>query len=384
MRIALFSDTFTPQVNGVSKTMNRLVHYLGKEKIDYDIFVPELNDDESLFNGNVHRFASLPFILYPECRIALPNVLTIRQRLHALQPELIHIATPFNMGLCGLHYSNKYHVPFVASYHTHFDHYLHYYKLGFMLPWIWKYQQWFHRDAKRVFVPSKETMSHLEKKGFQHLSLWQRGVDCDLFHPNYDPKYFRQKYSINKKYILLYVGRLAPEKDLHILSEVISNMPSHQKELIQWVFVGEGPMKDELKEKHRDDVIFTGYLDGEELASAYSSADLFVFPSTSETFGNVVLESLASGTPAIVSNSGGVKEIVTNGETGMICPGKKADAFLKSITTILFTQDLNKKMSLKARAYAKTQSWNHIFSNLVSEYEQVIYENEQRSNRIAQ
>ncbi|MDG5787763.1 glycosyltransferase family 1 protein [Evansella sp. AB-P1] len=374
MRIALFTDTFAPQVNGVAKTLGRLVNYFEKENIPHEIFVPEQVDDNSLFSGNVHGFTSLPFLLYPECRIALPNILKIRNRLQTLQPDLIHLATPFNVGLCGLHYATKYHVPYVASYHTHFDQYLDYYKLGFMLPWIWKYQHWFHRNAKKIFVPSNETKNHLEEKGFKELELWPRGVDCHIFNPHRNKRDFKERYHITKKYTLLYVGRVAPEKDLHILSEMVENLSSELKKEVQWVVVGEGPMLSELKQKHKQDICFTGYLDGEELADAYTAADLFVFPSSSETFGNVVLEALASGTPAIVANSGGVKEIVIDGVTGILCSPNDTASFIEGVERMLLSHSLRRSMSLKSRSYSKKQSWDKIFSNLLFQYEKVTTE----------
>ncbi|MBM7096346.1 glycosyltransferase family 1 protein [Bacillus sp. H-16] len=373
MKIALFTDTFTPQVNGVAKTLQLLVHYFERHQIQHEVFVPESVKKEPLFNGNIHRFASLPFFLYPECRLAFPNLITINQQLHAFSPDLIHIATPFNMGLCGLRYARKNAVPFVASYHTHFDYYLDYYKLGFVMPWIWRYQLWFHEDAKKIFVPSRETRNHLQRKGFEHLELWPRGVDCDRFTPDKNTGSFRERFKITKKNILLYVGRVAPEKDVDVLSQMIDQMNPLLKSDTQWVVVGEGPMLDEMKKRHPDDILFTGYLDGDSLAEAYATADLFVFPSSSETFGNVVLESLASGTPAIVAKAGGVQEIVQHNVTGCICEVKNVRSFSEATEQLLLSPATRRLMGVRARAYARSQSWDGIFSNLVAHYEEATY-----------
>ncbi|WP_026690751.1 glycosyltransferase family 4 protein [Alteribacter aurantiacus] len=373
MRIALFTDTFTPQVNGVAKTLQRLVHYFERQNIEHEVFVPDSVNEEPLFDGNIHRFASLPFFLYPECRLAFPNLLTMKQQLRSFNPELLHIATPFNMGLCGLRYARKYQVPFVASYHTHFDYYLDYYKLGFVMPWMWRYQRWFHEGAKKIFVPSKETMNHLQQKGFEHLELWPRGVDCERFSPNKNTRAFRERFNITKKNILLYVGRVAPEKDVAVLSEMVEKMNPTLKADTQWVVVGEGPMLEEMKSRHKGDVLFTGYLDGDALGEAYAAADLFVFPSSSETFGNVVLESLASGTPAIVARSGGVQEIVQHNVTGRICDVKDVRAFTEATEQLLMSPASRRMMGARARTYARSQSWDGIFSTLVSQYEEAIH-----------
>jgi glycosyltransferase involved in cell wall biosynthesis len=369
MRIALFTDTFTPQVNGVAKTLQRLVTYMEKNNVEHEVYVPETMDEEPLFKSNVHRFASLPFFLYPECRIAFPNVITIRQQLHDFSPTLIHTATPFNMGLCGVRYARKYNVPFVASYHTHFDSYLDYYRLGFVMPWIWKYQRWFHEGAEKIFVPSSETKNHLRRKGFKHLEIWPRGVDCDRFSPVHGSRAFREKYGITKKHILLYAGRVAPEKDMDVLSSVIEELNPVYAQEAQWVVVGEGPALQEMKERHGDSVLFTGYLDGHSLAQAYAAADLFVFPSSTETFGNVVLESLASGTPAIVARSGGVQEIVEDRYTGRVCVPKSSDSFREAVEELLSSPPTRRLMGARGRRYARTQSWDGIFSNLIAQYE---------------
>ncbi|TMW71803.1 glycosyltransferase family 4 protein [Alteribacter natronophilus] len=370
MRIALFTDTFTPQVNGVAKTLQRLVTYMENQSIEHEVFVPDTVHEEPLFKTNVHRFASLPFFLYPECRLAFPNLLTVRQQLHKFRPTLLHVATPFNMGLCGLRYARKYNVPFVASYHTHFDSYLKYYNLGFAMPWIWKYQRWFHEGAEKIFVPSLETRKHLLHRGFKHLELWPRGVDCDHFSPARNDGTFRQKYAIGKKHILLYAGRVAPEKDISVLSKVIETMNPFLKQNTQWVITGDGPVLQDMKDRHGDSVLFTGYLDGTDLAQAYAAADLFVFPSSTETFGNVVLEALASGTPAVVARSGGVQEIVTDGVTGKMCEPASAESFGTAVETLLSSAPTRRLMGARARSYARTQSWSKIFSDLIAGYEE--------------
>ena len=160
MRIAIFSDTYVPEVNGVAKTLSKYTHYLEERGIEYQLFIPK---SQSLVPAvpHVQRFKSLPFILYPDCRLALPNPVYIKQTLQEFRPDLIHIATPFNLGLQGLHYGKKLQIPMVASYHTHFDDYLNYYHLQFMKNWIWKYMEWFHRQwRKSSFHPKVQKISY--------------------------------------------------------------------------------------------------------------------------------------------------------------------------------------------------------------------------------
>ncbi|WP_338035664.1 glycosyltransferase family 1 protein [Halalkalibacterium halodurans] len=378
MRIALFTDTYIPQVNGVARTMKRLVDHLEKRQVEYALYMPETIEKLDRFESNIHTFASLPFFLYPECRIALPNVFKLRQQLTSFQPDLLHIATPFNVGLSGLQHGKKYGIPMVGSYHTHFDHYLHYYKLQFMSAWLWKYVKWFHQPFERTFVPSVETMRHLQKHGFQRLALWTRGVDCERFHPKQRHRSYASNLLPKDKAVLLYVGRLAPEKDLATLVAIMAQLPQELNEKIQWMIVGDGPSLPEMKKQCPTNVTFTGYLKGEELAAAYASADLFVFPSATETFGNVVLESFASGTPAIVADRGGVTEIVEHGKSGMICKAGDVHSFIQAIEHLLMNRSKRAEMGYEARQYALTQSWERIFDDLLEQYEQVIFHHKKR------
>ncbi|MBJ8055202.1 glycosyltransferase family 1 protein [Bacillus cereus] len=375
MRVAIFTDTFTPQVNGVAKTLERLTEYFQKENIAYSVFAPQHTAEEN-FISNVNKMRSIPLtILYPECRFAFPTP-RIRWELLAFKPDIIHIATPFNMGLCGLYYAKKLNIPVVGSYHTDFDAYLRYYKIEFLSNMLWNYLKWFHSHMQKNFVPSPETLHQLKKKGFQQLYIWGRGVDCTLFHPTYNKDLFRKKYNITAEYILSYVGRLAPEKDIDTLQTLIQTTNKERND-IHWLITGDGPLAKGLYENvQKTNVTFTGYLQGGDLAEAYASSDLMVFPSPTETFGNVVLESLACGTPVIGANSGGVKNIIKDEKTGFLCEPKNEDSFLASIYSLLNNEERLKQMGIAASSYAKSQSWDEIFHSLLNQYEEVLHQNE--------
>ncbi|EOP49746.1 glycosyltransferase [Bacillus cereus VDM053] len=375
MRVAIFTDTFTPQVNGVAKTLERLTKYFQKENIAYSVFAPQHTAEDN-FVANVNKMRSIPLtILYPECRLAFPTP-RIKRELLAFKPDIIHIATPFNMGLCGLYYAKKLNIPVVGSYHTDFDAYLRYYKIEFLSNMLWNYLKWFHSHMQKNFVPSPETLHQLKKKGFQQLYIWGRGVDCTLFHPTYNKDLFRKKYNITAKYILSYVGRLAPEKDIDTLQTLIQTT-NKERDDIHWLIAGDGPLAKDLHENvPKTNITFTGYLQDANLAEAYASSDLMVFPSATETFGNVVLESLACGTPVIGANSGGVKNIIIDEKTGFLCEPKNEDSFLSSIYSLLNNEEKLKQMGVAASSYAKSQSWDEIFHSLFNQYEEVLHQNE--------
>lgn len=371
MRIAIFTDTFVPDVNGVAITLKHFTDYLDEKGHEYIVFAPKSSKD-TRFSSQVHRFKSLPLFFYPECRLALPNMLRVKQALLEFQPDIIHIATEFNVGLCGLHYAKKLNIPLVGSYHTNFDKYLEYYDIQFLSKVLWKYMRWFHKPFRKIFVPSYDTIESLRKKGFTNLHIWPGGVDCELFNPYYSQDLIREKYNIKEKYILSFVSRLAPEKDIGTLLKIAKQLPEDMKENVRWLVVGDGPAKDEMMAEAPSNMTFTGFLSGKDLAAVYSVSDLFVFPSATETFGNVVIEALASGTPVIGAKSGGVKNLVKHEVNGILCEPKQVDSFISAIQKLINDDELRKTMSKQARDFALTQTWEAIFDRLLLDYEDAI------------
>lgn len=368
MKIAIFTDTFAPDVNGVAKTLKRFTNYLDSKGMEYMVFAPE-STNKDLFTSQVYRFASLPFYLYPECRLALPNMLSVKAELQKFQPDLIHVATPFNIGLCGLHYAKKLDIPVVGSYHTDFDKYLEYYDLQFLNKVFWSYMRWFHRPLRKLFVPSTDTQNHLMKHGFTNTAIWPRGVDCSFFQPSISSKQLKNKYNIKEQYVLSYVGRLAPEKDVALIPKIQAALPLSIRDDVHWLLVGDGPLKQALHKKAPANMTFAGFQSGQSLAEVYAGSDLFVFPSPTETFGNVVLESLASGTPVVGANAGGVKTILQQGVTGHLCSQNDPKSFASAITSLLVEKEKREQMGFAGRQYALEQSWDAIFEKLLADYE---------------
>jgi len=367
MKLAIFTDTYAPQVNGVAKTLKRLTDYLNQKGIDYIVFAPQNVNDE-WESVSIQKIKSIPFVVYPECRLALPNLHFVKKQLTHFQPDLIHVATPFNMGLIGRYYAGKLNIPLVGSYHTDFDAYLNYYKMDFLSPVLWRYLRWFHNSLQRTFVPSQVTKEQLEAKGFDNLSIWSRGVDCSMFRPQDSAKLIREKYGICSKYMLSFVGRLAPEKDIETLVKIINQVNTKRQKDVHWLIVGDGPLAEETKAVCGENVTFTGYLNSSELAQVLACSELMIFPSPTETFGNVVLEAMACGTPVIGANSGGVKTIISNNKNGILCKSKNSAAFSEATSFLLDHTSLRQSMSAAARHYALEQSWDRIFEQLLDDY----------------
>ncbi|BBH24820.1 glycosyl transferase [Paenibacillus baekrokdamisoli] len=376
MRLALFTDTYEPDVNGVARTLARWVEYLRRKGIPVLVFAPDPADDrERAAMASVERFASFPFFLYPECRLALPRPIYIRRALHAFGPTLIHVATPFNMGLCGVHYARKYQVPLVASYHTHFDRYLPFYNLHWMVKMLWRYMNWFHHDSRSIFVPSRSTLLDLKQRGWDEarLEVWTRGIDTKQYHPGVDRNTFLTQHDISPdKFIVLYTGRLSPEKNVDV---ALAAFAKFQRDICPdalFVLAGDGPSADLLKqqaERERIPTRFLGFTGMPNLQQWYAAADTFLFPSSTETFGNVVLEAMACGTPIVCADAGGVVDTVEHGWNGLICEAGNINAFSDALKQIHGNADLRGRLAARGIAYSLRQSWDTIFEELLIRFE---------------
>ncbi|WP_438444608.1 glycosyltransferase family 4 protein [Gorillibacterium sp. sgz5001074] len=377
MKVAIFTDTFLPDVNGVARTLGKWVRYLESQGATCRVFAPQSEGGAGTDYNNtmVERFYSIPFLLYPECKLAIPNPITIKKTLMEFKPDIIHCATPFNLGLYGLHYAKKHKIPVVASYHTHFDQYLQYYKIQWVEGMLWRYLGWFHQTCRRIYVPSMSTLHYLEERGFHNLEVWSRGVDVSRFHPDVDRQAVLENAGADPdKFTMLYVGRLAPEKSVDVLIDAYNRLPDRIREQSQIILAGDGPLFKELTETYKDraDMKFLGFVQGQELSNLYAASDLFVFPSATETFGNVVLESMASGTPVIGAAAGGVQDTVRHMQTGWLCPVGDAEAFAGAIESLFDNPGLRSSMAKAGREYSLLQSWDSIFSRLLDSYRQVL------------
>jgi glycosyltransferase involved in cell wall biosynthesis len=375
MRIALFTDTYLPEVNGAAKTLGRWADFLEAQGIPCKVFAPTAEQRALPDQNAVERFFSVPFLLYPECKFALPNPVNIKKSLRDFEPTLIHVATPFNLGLYGSRYARKRGIPLVASYHTHFDQYLSYYKLQWMEPMLSKYMSWFHRDCRKVYVPSQSTMDHLCARGIPEMEIWGRGIETDRYQPEVDRDAVLHSYGFDPgKFTVLYVGRLALEKSIDVLFKAFRSVPEQVRRTMQLVIAGDGPLYKELSESivPGEPIRMLGLVHGQCLSELYAAADVFLFPSATETFGNVVLESLASGTPVIGAAAGGVRDILIHGVTGWLCPPGNAAAFAEALVTLHHGAGLRARLAVAGRKYAASQTWDGIFRKLLSSYGSVL------------
>jgi glycosyltransferase involved in cell wall biosynthesis len=368
MRIALMTEPFLPKIDGIVTMLTKTVECLRRRGDEVLIFAPSGGPKE-LFGAEVVGLPSLPFPLYPELRLALPRA-SMRAKLMAFDPDVLHLFEPALLGVGGLYYSQVLHIPLVISSHTNLPAYLRYYKLGVLEKLTWSLMRERHRRSNLNLCTSTVTMNDLQIHGIADLALWERAVDSSLFGPSARSTEMRNLLSSNEpeRRLLLYVGRLSAEKEVARLRDVIQALPE-----ARLAIVGDGPVRHELERYFKGiPTVFTGYLRGTALASAYASADLFVLPSKTETLGLVLLEAMASGCPVVACRAGGVPDAVQDGCTGFLFEPADPDGLVSTVKRALSNQtDLN-TIRLQARQDVEQHSWEGATDQLRQLYGEAI------------
>jgi len=312
--------------------------------------------------------------MYPKLRFGIGSPLRLYQTIKNKMPDIIHLATEGPLGLACLGIAKSLRIPVVSSFHTNFDLYANDYKMGFLSSGISHYLKWFHNQTEATFAPSNACLERLQALGYKNVKIWTRGVDTSLFNPFQKDLNFKRKLGLTETDILLlYVGRLAPEKNIGALLETFKKTRStlsRQGKNLFLALVGTGPLVQQSDLEKTNGIILPGELRGTVLAQWYASSDIFVFPSTSETFGNVILEAQSSGLPVLCLNSLATKERITNHKDGMLA--ENIEEFERLLTDL--TADKLKRDYLGKNAFitAKSQKWDDIFSRLYLEYCKVI------------
>lgn len=397
LKIALFTETFLPQVNGVVRTIEKIIRHLEDHGHEVKLFAIGDGDDH-YSKSEVIRLEGVPFSFYKELYIVKPEdkflgKLTehdlsqtpiaalqalipskhsiVEKALEEFKPDLIHLATPVTLGAIGIYYVEKLGLPCLSTFHTDLAAYAPMYHVPYMEEFVNAATKMIYSRTDRILVPSRSSQKQLRKIGLKNIGVFGRGVDHVLFDPDKSNKEVLKNYNLDpNKTTLVYVGRLAGEKSL---PELVTSYKELKKQYpnVQILFIGDGPARASIEDSLKDtqDYAFAGLKKGEELAELFASADIFTFPSKTETFGQVVQEAMASGLPVVGFDSPGVRDLVQDTFTGFLAYDQ--ESFTKSIEK-LFDEDLRKKMSLNAREFAKTRSWEAILNGLLDEYQKLI------------
>lgn len=367
MRIAIVTETFVPNTDGIVTRLTASIKWLTKQGHDVCVIAPDLGVNE--YEGA--RVAGLParsFFLYKEKKLALPKR-KVGKILEDFQPDLVHVVNPAVLGVAGIYYSRKQKLPLIASYHTRIPQYADYYHLPFLKPALWWYFRTLHNKADLNLCTSQTIKKELEEQRFHHVHLWERGVDTDLLSKDKFDFSMREKLTGGhpQKKLLLYVGRLAVEKEIEKIKEVLA-----ASDEFCLAIVGDGPHREQL-ERHFEgtNTVFTGFLHGEELARAYASSDCFIFPSTTETLGLVILEAMASGLPVVAARSGPTCEQIQDGVNGLLYDPDRPESFKETLLKIE-NEMLRKKIAKQAYHTGQQYGWSKPSEQLLQFYYQVL------------
>jgi glycosyltransferase involved in cell wall biosynthesis len=282
----------------------------------------------------------------------------------------VHAVNPFILGPGGIYYARRLGVPLVASYHTNVAAYARYYNLNFLSDAARWWTRQLHNRAEVNLCTSESTLDYLLKEGVKRVRLWPQGVDARRFHPDKASRGWRERLSggHTADKLLLYVGRLAPEKDIESLEVILREIPG-----TRLVIVGDGPARRDLEREFAGTrAVFTGLLQGEDLAAAYASADAFLFPSTTDTLGLAMLEALASGLPVVAAHSGASREVVREGENGLLYEAGSEEALVAAVRRLFSDNALREALARGARAAAEERDWGASTRALRGYYEEAL------------
>lgn len=369
MRIALFTGNYNYIVDGVSRTLHRVVEHL--ERHGHRVLVVASGGRGAPIPapGECVPAPSVPIPGRSEYRFSTRLGAAACTRLGAFGPQLVHVATPDLLGLAALRYARRCGLPVVATFHTNYGSYLRYYGAGWLAGALWAHLRRFYARCGLVLVPSRSMLEELRARGFAgDLRLWARGVDLDTFSPaRRDPAWRRALGIGDQETVVAWVSRLVREKGLDEFAAACEELArrglAHRR-----LIVGEGPEQARLAAR-LPDAIFTGHLEGEDLARAYASADVFCFPSETETFGNVTLEAMASGLPPVCADAPGSSFLIEDGATGFLA---RPAALAEPLARLVAEPALRARMGAAARARAEDFSWEAAMRQLEGHYREAL------------
>ncbi|GLQ97671.1 glycosyltransferase family 4 protein [Dyella mobilis] len=383
MRIGIISETYPPEINGVALTVHSLATGLASRGHEIDLIRPRQQTshvDEPGIHALETRGAALP--RYPGLRFGLPAPRTLRKRWSEQRPDVIYVATEGPLGRSAVKTAVRLGIPVATGFHTRFDTYANHYGVGFLTPVVHGYLRRFHCRANITLVPTDALAAELAAMGVDHARLLRRAVDTKLFHPSRRDNALRESWGVDADTpVVLYVGRIAPEKNLDL---AVSTFRAIQQKTpsARYVWVGDGPARAALQAAHPD-FIFVGMKRDEALAAHYASADMFSFPSLSETFGNVILEALSAGLPVVAYNEGAAREHLIDGVNGFRIASGDAQAFTAAAVTLASDIRLIRHLGSAAVASVERLSPDAVIREFEHQLQQLVEENEHERHIVA-
>jgi glycosyltransferase involved in cell wall biosynthesis len=371
MRIAYVSETYPPELNGVSLTVERTVRFLRGRGHNVELIRPRQPGEARLDASDELRTASCAIPVYREMRFGLSRVAPLLRRFQRTRPELVHLATPGPLGWATLAAAGALGIPTTSDFRTNFHQYSRYYGVGFLAEPLLGLLRRFHNLTQRTFVPTRAAARELGEAGFHNLTTVGRGVDTERFTPALRSAELRARWRPEDGPVLLMVGRIAAEKNVELGLRAFERARAARPGT-RMIVVGDGPARARLEAAHPD-VRFVGTQRGAELAAHYASADVFLFPSLSDTFGNVVMEALASGLPVVSFAVAAAAEHVDDGVSGyLVAPGDEG-AFIAAVTAMTAAGLALAPMGEAALAAARRATWAEVLARFEARLEDTVH-----------
>lgn len=375
LRIAFVTETYPPEVNGVAMTIARIVEGLHARNHDVQLIRPrqDANDSaETAVRFHEVLMRGLPIPRYPNLRMGVPSKKALVQLWSVHRPDVVHIATEGALGWSALQAATHLKLPVCSDFRTNFHAYSRHYGIGWLYKPIMAYLRKFHNRTQNTMVPTEALRRDLEAGGFKNLTVVSRGVDTKQFTPLRRSQALREQWGVAPDdLVVLYVGRIAPEKNLPALIaafEAISQKDARAK----LVVVGSGPQQAELQQR-LPQAIFAGQRKGEDLAAHYASGDLFLFPSLTETFGNVTTEAMASGLAVLAFNYAAAAQLIRSGENGVLAPMDDTAAFVQAAASLAADVQGRRRMGEAACQTASALDWSSIVARFEGVLDSVIH-----------
>jgi len=372
MRIAYVTETWPPEVNGVALTAARAVRHLRERGHEVDLIRPRQPHEETgALAADEWLTAGVPLPMYADLRFGLARERPLARRFAERGIELVHVATPGPLAWQAVRAAHALGLPSTSDFRTNFHTYCRYYHLGLVAPLALRALRRFHNQTDRTFVPTRALKRDLEAEGFRRLAVVGRGVDTTRFDPAWRSIALRRDWGVADDAVLvLYVGRIAAEKNVGLALRAFEGVRAEAPGT-RMVVVGDGPLRGELAAAHPD-VRFVGARHGERLAACYASADCFVFPSLTDTFGNVTLEALASGLPVVAFDTAAAAEHVQDGRSGRLAPPGDEAAFAAALGAVVGDPPGLRRMRPEAVAAARRADWDGVLARFENHLQDTI------------
>ncbi len=363
--ICVVTETYPPEINGVALTLAQLVKGLLARGHTVSVVHPKQRNRPTSYGSESGLYSEailvrgLPLPGYHGLQFGMPAKRLLRRSWRHHPPAAIYVATEGPLGWSAMRAARSLGIPTVSGFHTNFHHYCKHYGVGWLQDLALRYLRWFHNQTECTLVANEDLRARLQRARFNNVSVLERGVDSQLFAPERRSTELRREWGLSDNDpVLIYVGRIAAEKNLEVAIEAYRAMRVFN-ERIKFVIVGDGPLRRALQRDHAE-LIFAGMQTGAQLARHYASADVFLFPSETETFGNVTLEAMASGLVVIAYNYAGAKLHITHGETGVLVRFGDVKAFVDSACSLIRAPQAVKTIRRQAREYGASLNWPRV------------------------